>query len=63
MRNTRTGTKGFLTFTIHCFQTAVCREDSCHSVMSCTAVLLSPVDPGKEVNMLEEPKCPEPSKQ
>lgn len=44
-------------------QPPVCREDSCHSVMSCTAVLLSPVDPGKEVNMLEEPKCPEPSKQ
>ncbi|XP_029334351.1 serine-rich coiled-coil domain-containing protein 1 isoform X2 [Mus caroli] len=44
-------------------QPPVCREDSCHSVMSCAAVLLSPVDPGKEVNMLEEPKCPEPSKQ
>lgn len=46
-------------------QPPVCREDSCHSVMSCAAVLLSPVDPAKEMNMnmLEEPKCPEPSKQ
>ncbi|XP_031237925.1 serine-rich coiled-coil domain-containing protein 1 isoform X2 [Mastomys coucha] len=44
-------------------QPPVCREDSCHSVMSCAAVLLSPVDPAKEVNMLEEPKRPELSKQ
>ncbi|XP_034367067.1 serine-rich coiled-coil domain-containing protein 1 isoform X2 [Arvicanthis niloticus] len=44
-------------------QPPVCREDSCHSVMSCAAVLLSPVDPAKEMNALEEPKCPQPSKQ
>ncbi|XP_052578077.1 serine-rich coiled-coil domain-containing protein 1 isoform X6 [Peromyscus californicus insignis] len=44
-------------------QPPVCREDSCHSVMSCAAVLLSPVDPTREKKKLEEPKCPEPSKQ
>ncbi|KAL1768240.1 hypothetical protein HispidOSU_026474, partial [Sigmodon hispidus] len=44
-------------------QPPVCREDSCHSVMSCAAVLLSPADPTREVKKLEEPKCPESSKQ
>ncbi|XP_038174728.1 serine-rich coiled-coil domain-containing protein 1 isoform X2 [Arvicola amphibius] len=44
-------------------QPPVCREDSCHSVMSCAAVLLSPVDQTREMKKLEEPKCPEPSKQ
>lgn len=44
-------------------QPPVCREDSYNSVMSCAAVLLSPVDPTREMKMLEEPKCPEPSKQ
>lgn len=44
-------------------QPPVCREDSCHSVMSCAAVLLSPVDQTGEMKKLEEPKCPEPSKQ
>lgn len=44
-------------------QPPVCREDSCHSVMSCAAVLLSTVDPTREMQTLEEPKCPEPSKQ
>ncbi|XP_035304647.1 serine-rich coiled-coil domain-containing protein 1 isoform X3 [Cricetulus griseus] len=44
-------------------QPPVCREDSCHSLMSCAAVLLSPVDPTREMKKLEEPKCPEPSKQ
>ncbi|XP_051008213.1 serine-rich coiled-coil domain-containing protein 1 isoform X2 [Acomys russatus] len=44
-------------------QPPVCREDSCHSVMSCAAVLLSTVDTTREMQTLEEPKCPEPSKQ
>ncbi|XP_028638284.1 serine-rich coiled-coil domain-containing protein 1 isoform X2 [Grammomys surdaster] len=44
-------------------QPPVCREDSCHSVTSCAAVLLSPMDPAKEMNALEEPKCPQLSKE
>nr|XP_003467523.1 serine-rich coiled-coil domain-containing protein 1 [Cavia porcellus] len=42
---------------------SVCREDSYHSVVSCAAVVLAPVEPMKEMKKREEPKCPEPSKQ
>ncbi|XP_005374313.1 PREDICTED: serine-rich coiled-coil domain-containing protein 1 isoform X2 [Chinchilla lanigera] len=42
---------------------SVCREDSYHSVVSCAAVVLAPVEPMIEVKRREEPKFPEPSKQ
>ncbi|XP_053463707.1 serine-rich coiled-coil domain-containing protein 1 isoform X1 [Nycticebus coucang] len=41
---------------------SVCREDSYHSVVSCAAVVLTPVEPTIEMKR-EEPKRPEPSKQ
>ncbi|XP_023561141.1 serine-rich coiled-coil domain-containing protein 1 isoform X2 [Octodon degus] len=42
---------------------SVCREDSYHSVVSCAAVVLAPVEPMIEVKKREEPRYPEPSKQ
>ncbi|XP_069878384.1 serine-rich coiled-coil domain-containing protein 1 isoform X2 [Dipodomys merriami] len=42
---------------------SVCREDSYHSVMSCAAVVLTPMEPMIEVKKREELKFPEPSKQ
>ncbi|KAM4834402.1 serine-rich coiled-coil domain-containing protein 1 isoform 1-T2 [Thomomys bottae] len=42
---------------------SVCREDSYHSVMSSTAVSLTPTEPLIEVKKREECKLPEPSKQ
>ncbi|KAM6176221.1 serine-rich coiled-coil domain-containing protein 1 isoform 2-T2 [Erethizon dorsatum] len=42
---------------------SVCREDSYHSVVSCAAVVLAPVETKIEVKKREEPKFPEPSKQ
>uniref|UniRef100_H0WRR2 Coiled-coil serine rich protein 1 n=2 Tax=Otolemur garnettii TaxID=30611 RepID=H0WRR2_OTOGA len=41
---------------------SVCREDSYHSVVSCAAVVLTPVEPTIDMKR-EEPKRPEPSKQ
>ncbi|XP_069341608.1 serine-rich coiled-coil domain-containing protein 1 [Eulemur rufifrons] len=41
----------------------VCREDSYHSVVSCAAVVLTPLEPTIEMKKREEPKFPEPSKQ
>uniref|UniRef100_A0A8C6QWW4 Uncharacterized protein n=1 Tax=Nannospalax galili TaxID=1026970 RepID=A0A8C6QWW4_NANGA len=43
-------------------QPPVCREDSCHSAMSCAAVLTS-VEPTIEMKKTEEAKFPEPSKE
>lgn len=45
------------------FNKTVCREDSYHSVVSCAAVVLTPVEPTLEMKKREELKCPEPSKQ
>ncbi|XP_038611206.1 serine-rich coiled-coil domain-containing protein 1 [Tachyglossus aculeatus] len=42
---------------------SVCREDSAQSVVSCTAVLLTPVEPSIEVRQREEPKFPGSAKQ
>ncbi|XP_021116738.1 serine-rich coiled-coil domain-containing protein 1 isoform X2 [Heterocephalus glaber] len=42
---------------------SVCREDSYHSVVSCAAVVLAPIEPMIEVKKREEPKFPEPPKQ
>ncbi|XP_074252549.1 serine-rich coiled-coil domain-containing protein 1 isoform X2 [Saimiri boliviensis] len=42
---------------------SVCREDSYHSVVSCAAVVLAPMEPTMEMKKREEPKFPEPSKQ
>ncbi|XP_011895448.1 PREDICTED: serine-rich coiled-coil domain-containing protein 1 isoform X5 [Cercocebus atys] len=42
---------------------SVCREDSHHSVVSCAAVVLTPMEPTIEMKKREEPKFPEPSKQ
>ncbi|XP_022438049.1 serine-rich coiled-coil domain-containing protein 1 isoform X5 [Delphinapterus leucas] len=42
---------------------SVCREDSYHSVVSCAAVVLTPMDPTIEMKKREELKFPEPSKQ
>ncbi|XP_030674990.1 serine-rich coiled-coil domain-containing protein 1 isoform X2 [Nomascus leucogenys] len=42
---------------------SVCREDSYHSVVSCAAVVLTPMEPMIEMKKREEPKFPEPSKQ
>ncbi|XP_002806704.3 serine-rich coiled-coil domain-containing protein 1 isoform X1 [Callithrix jacchus] len=42
---------------------SVCREDSYHSVVSCAAVVLAPMEPTIEMKKREEPKFPEPSKQ
>uniref|UniRef100_F6PS56 Coiled-coil serine rich protein 1 n=1 Tax=Ornithorhynchus anatinus TaxID=9258 RepID=F6PS56_ORNAN len=42
---------------------SVCREDSAQSVVSCTAVVLTPVEPSIEVRQREEPKFPGPIKQ
>ncbi|XP_029090416.1 serine-rich coiled-coil domain-containing protein 1 isoform X5 [Monodon monoceros] len=42
---------------------SVCREDSYHSVVSCAAVVLTPMDPTVEMKKREELKFPEPSKQ
>nr|XP_005555486.2 serine-rich coiled-coil domain-containing protein 1 isoform X1 [Macaca fascicularis]XP_045249297.1 serine-rich coiled-coil domain-containing protein 1 isoform X1 [Macaca fascicularis]XP_045249298.1 serine-rich coiled-coil domain-containing protein 1 isoform X1 [Macaca fascicularis] len=42
---------------------SVCREDSYHSVVSCAAVVLTPMEPTIEMKKREEPKFPEPSKQ
>ncbi|XP_054410145.1 serine-rich coiled-coil domain-containing protein 1 isoform X7 [Pongo abelii] len=39
------------------------REDSYHSVVSCAAVVLTPMEPTIEMKKREEPKFPEPSKQ
>ncbi|XP_060043717.1 serine-rich coiled-coil domain-containing protein 1 isoform X2 [Erinaceus europaeus] len=44
-------------------QPPVCREDSYHSVVSCAAVGLTPVEPTTEVKKREDLKFPEPSKQ
>lgn len=41
----------------------VCREDSYHSVVSCAAVVLTPMEPTVEMKKREELKFPEPSKQ
>ncbi|XP_058403494.1 serine-rich coiled-coil domain-containing protein 1 isoform X2 [Diceros bicornis minor] len=41
---------------------SVCREDSYHSVVSCAAVVLTPVEPTIEMKKREELKFPEPSK-
>ncbi|XP_055962613.1 serine-rich coiled-coil domain-containing protein 1 [Sorex fumeus] len=41
----------------------VCREDSYHSVASCAAVVLTPVEPTAEMKKREELKFPEPSRQ
>ncbi|XP_055152970.2 serine-rich coiled-coil domain-containing protein 1 isoform X1 [Symphalangus syndactylus] len=40
-----------------------CREDSYHSVVSCAAVVLTPMEPMIEMKKREEPKFPESSKQ
>uniref|UniRef100_A0A8D1KNK6 Coiled-coil serine rich protein 1 n=1 Tax=Sus scrofa TaxID=9823 RepID=A0A8D1KNK6_PIG len=42
---------------------SVCREDSYHSVVSCAAVVLTPVEPTIEMKKREELKLTEPSKQ
>ncbi|XP_006873034.1 PREDICTED: serine-rich coiled-coil domain-containing protein 1-like [Chrysochloris asiatica] len=42
---------------------SVCREDSYHSVVSCAAVVLTPVEPTIEMTKREEVKISEPSKQ
>ncbi|XP_054539810.1 serine-rich coiled-coil domain-containing protein 1 isoform X5 [Pan troglodytes] len=42
---------------------SVCREDSYHSVVSCAAVVLTPMEPTIEMKKREEPEFPEPSKQ
>ncbi|XP_066891611.1 serine-rich coiled-coil domain-containing protein 1 isoform X4 [Kogia breviceps] len=42
---------------------SVCREDSYHSVVSCAAVVLTPMDPTIDMKKREELKFPEPSKQ
>ncbi|KAM9086665.1 serine-rich coiled-coil domain-containing protein 1 isoform 2-T3 [Megaptera novaeangliae] len=42
---------------------SVCREDSYQSVVSCAAVVLTPMDPTIEMKKREELKFPEPSKQ
>ncbi|XP_055152973.2 serine-rich coiled-coil domain-containing protein 1 isoform X3 [Symphalangus syndactylus] len=42
---------------------SVCREDSYHSVVSCAAVVLTPMEPMIEMKKREEPKFPESSKQ
>ncbi|XP_053072104.1 serine-rich coiled-coil domain-containing protein 1 isoform X2 [Acinonyx jubatus] len=42
---------------------SVCREDSYHSVVSCAAVVLTPMEPTIEMKKREELKFPEPSKQ
>ncbi|KAM9699980.1 serine-rich coiled-coil domain-containing protein 1 isoform 1-T2 [Dama dama] len=42
---------------------SVCREDSYHSVVSCAAVVLTPVEPTIEMKKREELKFREPSKQ
>lgn len=41
----------------------VCREDSYHSVVSCAAVVLTPIEPTPEMKKREELQLPEPSKQ
>ncbi|KAM6221305.1 serine-rich coiled-coil domain-containing protein 1 isoform 2-T2 [Rhynchocyon petersi] len=41
---------------------SVCREDSYHSIVSCAAVVLTPVEPPIEMKKREEIKLPEPSK-
>lgn len=52
-----------VTFTIIISNKTVCREDSYHSVVSCAAVVLTPMDPTIEMKKREELKFPEPSKQ
>ncbi|ELW70183.1 Protein FAM190A [Tupaia chinensis] len=42
---------------------SVCREDSYHSVVSCAAVVLAPMEPTIEMKKREEVKHPESSKQ
>ncbi|XP_012579652.1 PREDICTED: serine-rich coiled-coil domain-containing protein 1 [Condylura cristata] len=42
---------------------SVCREDSYHSVVSCAAVVLTPMEPTIEMKKREELKFPESSKQ
>ncbi|XP_013819988.1 PREDICTED: serine-rich coiled-coil domain-containing protein 1 isoform X2 [Capra hircus] len=42
---------------------SVCREDSYHSVVSCAAVVLTPMEPPIEMKKREELKLREPSKQ
>ncbi|KAM8801486.1 serine-rich coiled-coil domain-containing protein 1 isoform 2-T2 [Rhynchonycteris naso] len=42
---------------------SVCQEDSYHSVVSCAAVVLTPMEPTIEMKKREELKFPEPSKQ
>nr|XP_023409008.1 serine-rich coiled-coil domain-containing protein 1 isoform X1 [Loxodonta africana] len=42
---------------------SVCQEDSYHSIVSCAAVVLTPMDPPMEMRKREELKFPEPSKQ
>uniref|UniRef100_F7AKQ7 Coiled-coil serine rich protein 1 n=1 Tax=Equus caballus TaxID=9796 RepID=F7AKQ7_HORSE len=42
---------------------SVCREDSYHSVVSCAAVVLTPMEPTIDMKKREELKFPEPSKQ
>ncbi|XP_044080427.1 serine-rich coiled-coil domain-containing protein 1 isoform X1 [Neovison vison] len=42
---------------------SVCREDSYHSVVSCAAVVLTPMEPTIEMKKREELKFPEPAKQ
>ncbi|XP_006894544.1 PREDICTED: serine-rich coiled-coil domain-containing protein 1-like isoform X2 [Elephantulus edwardii] len=42
---------------------SVCREDSYHSIVSCAAVVLTPMEPPIEMKKREELKFPEPSRQ
>ena len=52
-----------MTFIIIISNKTVCREDSYHSVVSCAAVVLTPVEPNIEMKKREELKFREPSKQ
>lgn len=52
-----------MTFIIIISDKTVCREDSYHSVVSCAAVVLTPMEPTVEMKKREEFKFREPSKQ
>lgn len=52
-----------MTFIIIISNKTVCREDSYHSVVSCAAVVLTPMEPTIEMKKREEFKLREPSKQ
>ena len=52
-----------MTFMIIISNKTVCREDSYHSVVSCAAVVLTPMEPNIEMKKREELKFREPSKQ